>query len=48
MFPDPLVLDGVFILHMGKGLISTVSLCCGTPQAIGIFLRNTREGLAPT
>ena len=26
MFRDPLVLDVVFLLHMGKGLISAVSL----------------------
>ena len=40
MFRDPLVLDVLFLLHIGKGLISTVTLSVVVPQAIGIFLRN--------
>ena len=30
----------LFILHIGKGLISVVTLFVVVPQAIGIFLRN--------
>ena len=40
MFQDPLVLDVLFLLHIGKGLISAVTLSVVVPQAIGIFLRN--------
>ena len=42
MFRDPLVLDVLFLLHIGKGLISVVTLSVVVPQAIGFFLRNTR------
>ena len=50
MFRDPLVLDVLFLLHIGMGLISMVILSVVVPQAIGIFLRNrignhTREFL---
>ena len=40
MFRDPLVLDVLFLLPIGKGLISVVTLSIVVPQAIGIFLRN--------
>ena len=40
MFWDPLVLDVLFLLHIGKGLIFAVTLSIVVPQAIGIFLRN--------
>ena len=40
MFRDPLVLDVLFLLHIGKGLIYAVTLSVVVPQAIGIFLRN--------
>ena len=40
MIRDPLVLDVLFLLHIGKGLISVVTLSVVVPQAIGIFLRN--------
>ena len=40
MCRDPLVLD-VFSLSYWEGLdFYGFSICCGTPQAIGIFLRN--------
>ena len=41
MFRDPLVLDVLFILNIGKGLISVVTMSVVVPQAIGIFLPNT-------
>ena len=38
MFRDLLVLDGVFLLHMGKGLISAVSLSVGVhPKPYEVF-----------
>ena len=40
MFQDPLVLDVLFLLHIGKGLILVVTLSVVVPQAIGIFLYN--------
>ena len=40
MFRDPLVLDVLFLLHIGKGLISVVTLSVVVPQATGSFLRN--------
>ena len=40
MFQDPLVLDVLFILHIGKGLIYAVTLSFVVPQAIGSFLPN--------
>ena len=40
MFRDPLVLDVLFLLHIGKGLIFVVTLSVVVPQAIGSFLRN--------
>ena len=40
MFRDPFVLDVLFLLHIGKGLISMVTLSVVVPQDIGIFLRN--------
>ena len=40
MFRDPLVLDVLFLFHIGKGLIFVVTLSVVVPQAIGIFLRN--------
>ena len=40
MIQDPLVLDVLFIFHVGKRLISGVKLCVVVPQAIGISLRN--------
>ena len=30
----------LFLLHIGKGLISVITLSIVVPQAIGIFLRN--------
>ena len=44
------MLDVLFILHIGKGLISTVTLSVVVPQSIGSFLCNrigdhTREFL---
>ena len=40
MFRDPLVLDVLFLLHIGNGLISMVTMFIVVPQSIGIFLRN--------
>ena len=40
MSRDPLVLDLLFTLHIGKGLISVVTLSVVVLQAIGIFLHN--------
>ena len=40
MFRNILVLDVLFLLHIGKGLISAVTLFVVVPQAIGSFLRN--------
>ena len=40
MIRDPLVFDVLFLLHIGKGLISVVSLSVVVPQAIGISLCN--------
>ena len=34
------MLDVSFLLHIGKGLISAVTLSVVIPQAIGSFLRN--------
>ena len=40
MFLDILVLDVLFLLHIGKGLISVVTLSVVVAQAMGIFLHN--------
>ena len=40
MFQDPLVLDVLFLFHIGKGLIYVVTQSVVVPQAIGSFLRN--------
>ena len=40
MFRDILVLDVLFLLHIGKGLISAVTLSIVVPEAIGSFVRN--------
>ena len=37
---DPLVLDVLILLHIGKGLISMITLSVVVSQAIGNFLRN--------
>ena len=41
MIQDPLLLDVLFLLHVGKGLIFSVSLSVVVhPQAIGSFIHN--------
>ena len=40
MIRDPLALDVLFLLHIGKGFFCVVTLSIVVPQDIGSFLRN--------